>query len=167
MIKILATALVILTVCIFSVAQATTYTYVGSYAVLYGPDWVDNPPVYSAVEAAALIFGGLPSDYAISINSSQNPMTITFTGWYDGWGDHNGNIFAQNYKLDLGEPGYAYPEENGAAYSAYVHDGLFDTNYYRNYVWRSEGTPVPLPPTLLLLAPGLIGLAGLKRKYLG
>jgi hypothetical protein len=28
-------------------------------------------------------------------------------------------------------------------------------------------TPVPLPPGILLLAPGLLGLIGLKRKYLG
>jgi hypothetical protein len=27
--------------------------------------------------------------------------------------------------------------------------------------------PVPLPTTMLLLAPGLVGLVGLKRKYLG
>jgi hypothetical protein len=29
-----------------------------------------------------------------------------------------------------------------------------------------NAAPVPLPPSLLLLAPGLLGLAGLKRKYL-
>jgi hypothetical protein len=30
-----------------------------------------------------------------------------------------------------------------------------------------SGNPVPVPPSLFLLAPGLLGLIGLKRKYLG
>jgi hypothetical protein len=162
MIKTIIAVLAILTVCIFGAVQASAYTYVGSYAVYDGPNWVDNPPVYSAVEAAALIFGGVPSDYAISINSSRDPMTITFTGWYDGWGDHDGRIFPQNYKLDMGNPGYNDPGDYYTAYSAYVHDGL---EGFTNYVWTSEGTPVPLPPTLLLLAPGLVGLAGLRRRF--
>jgi len=35
------------------------------------------------------------------------------------------------------------------------------------YLHIQAGTPVPLPSALYLLAPGLLGLIGLKRKYLG
>jgi hypothetical protein len=40
------------------------------------------------------------------------------------------------------------------------------SGYNDFYLHLQAGTPVPLPPSLLLLAPGLLGLVGLKRKYL-
>jgi hypothetical protein len=147
------------------VAQAVP-TYVGSYAVYDGPWWVDNPPVYSAREAAALIFGGLPTDYLISINPSQDYTTITLTGWYDGWGEHQGMIFDQDYKLDTGNPGYNDPEYiEGAARSAYVKDGLFDTAKFRNYVWLNDAAPaVPAPGALLLVTLGAAGVTWIRRR---
>jgi hypothetical protein len=33
--------------------------------------------------------------------------------------------------------------------------------------FQLQATPVPIPPSILLLAPGLLGLIGFKRKYLG
>lgn len=102
--------------------------YVGSFNVGDGPAWPSNPPVYSGVEAAALIFGGDPADYDVSID----PVTITHTAWYDGWGEHEGMVFDESYKLDTGAPGYNTPGGTGTARSAYVHDGLNKVNY----VWR-------------------------------
>ncbi len=147
------------------VAQAVP-TYVGSYAVFDGPFWADNPPVYSAREAAALLFGGDPADYLISINPSQDYTTITLTGWYDGWGEHSGMIFGQDYKVDLGNPGYNDPENiDGAARSAYVKDGLFDTAIYRNYVWLADAVPaVPAPGAILLGTIGAAGVTWIRRR---
>ncbi len=141
--------------------------YVGSYAVYDGPNWWDNPDVFSAREAAALIFGGLYTDYFISIESNTiDSSTITHTAWYDGWGEHSGMVFDEDYKLDTGNPGYNDPAGVGTARSAYVHDGLSDTNTYRNYVWTSDAAPVPEPATMLLFGTGILGLVGYNRKRL-
>jgi len=140
-----------LAVLVCGVAQATP-VFMGSYDVYGGPEWGSNPPVYSAREAAALIFGGSPTDYAISISSSLDPATITYTGWYDGWGEHQGMIFDQDYKLDLGNLGYNDPGGEGTARSAYVKDGL---SGHTNYVWKADGVPaVPAPAAVLLATMG-------------
>ncbi|MCX5805532.1 MAG: hypothetical protein NT010_05610 [Proteobacteria bacterium] len=44
--------------------------------------------------------------------------------------------------------------------------GALDTSAYLDNI-QLTATPVPLPSALYLLAPGLLGLVGLKRKYLG
>lgn len=144
-----------------SVAAMATPTYVGSYAVYDGPSWPSNPDVYSAKEAAALIFGGVADDYIVSIFAD----SISGTGWYDGWGEHSGMVFDDDYKLDLGAPGYNNPGGTGTARSAYVHDGLSDTDTYRNYVWRVDGTAdVPEPAALALFGLGVVGLAFTRRR---
>ncbi len=150
-----------------SVSQAAVF--VGSYAVFDGPSWPTNPPVYSGREAAALIFGGLFTDYAISIDPSMDPNTITNTAWYDGWGEHQGMIFHEDYKLDVGNPGYNDPQGLNTARSAYVQDGLFDTQAFRNYVWRVDREPgrVPEPASIAvwsILAAGAACVAYRRRK---
>jgi len=156
-----------------TVASAATYTFVGTFQTNQGPLWPSNPTVYSGVDAAALIFGGSASDYAISIDAN----SITHTAWYDGWGDHIGRIFADNFKLDLGLAGYnavnsvgdwgqvanngGYGDGMSAAYSAYVHDGFSSTNY----VWRVNA--VPVPAAVWLFGSGLMGLFGFKRRKQG
>lgn len=147
-------------------AASAAYLYVGSYAVHDGPRWETNPAVYSAREAAALLFGGSYWQYAISIDGSEtDASTITYTGWYDGWGEHDGMVFGQDYRLDLGAPGYNDPAGEGTARSAYVQDGLFDTDQFRNHVWydREATPPVPEPETWVFGALGLLGVAMRRR----
>ena len=112
--------------------QATTYTYVGSYNVSDGDYWADNPPVYTAQEAAALVFGGRPGDYAISVNSNTtDPSTITNTGWYSRWGA-GCTTFSQSFKRDDAPAGYRTPGGTDTAISAYVQDhcGIPDLNHF-------------------------------------
>lgn len=149
--------------CAGTAAQAAP-TFVGSYAVYDGPAWTGNPPVYSGREAAALIFGGSPIDYLISIDPSLDPNTITQTAWYDGWGEHGGMIFNQDYKLDLGNPGYNDPTGTGTARSAYVRDGLDDTSMYRNYVWTNDVAAAPEPASMALLGMGALPLLRRWRR---
>ncbi|MDP1658872.1 MAG: PEP-CTERM sorting domain-containing protein [Methylotenera sp.] len=152
---------------------ANAATFVGSYNVQDGPVWTTNPNVYSAQEAAALVFGGSASDYAISILSSLDESTITNTAHYDGWGDHTDRIFAENFKLDFGAPGYNDPNPlldptgfldsagfSKYAYSAYVNDGINATNY----VWRVAAVPEPETYAMMLAGLGLMGFVARRRK---
>lgn len=137
---------------------------VGSYAVYDGQSWTENPQVYSARQAAAAIFGGVFTDYAISIVNSLDYTTITNTGWYDGWGEHQGMIFNEDYRLDTGAPGYDDPGGLATARSAYVRDGLTDTLRFRNYVWRLDPVRVPEPTTLWLFGAALLAFGLVRRR---
>lgn len=106
---------------------ADSFRYVGSYAVSSGPNWGSNPPVLSAKEAAAAVFGGVASNYAVSVN----PSTITGTGWYDGWGKP-WTVFDDDFKQDAPPAGYYAP--SGDAWSAYVSDHVDFSKI--NYVWE-------------------------------
>lgn len=113
--------------------RALSATFVGSFMTQSGDSWTTNPPVYSAVEAAALLFGGSASDYAISTNPDMvDPMTITHTAWVSVWGLGCQEL-AENYSLDLGAPGYDDPGGDGTSASAYVNDWCFGGQ--TNYVW--------------------------------
>jgi hypothetical protein len=109
-------------------------TYVGSFMPEDGPMWTSNPDVLSGVEAAALLFGGSPSDYAISTNSNTtDPSTITHTAWATTWGIGGCQEVAEDYSLDLGAPGYDDPGGANTATSAYVDDNCINGSI--NYVW--------------------------------
>jgi hypothetical protein len=151
--------------CVSFLAHATPI-YVGSYKVSDGPSWATNPAVYSATEAAALLFGGAANDYFVSTSASRDYTTITHTGWYDGWGEHAGMELNENYKLDAGMSGYNAPGGAGSARSAYVHDRLSAS--FINYVWTA-GTvaAVPEPGSLALLGLGLLGLIATSRQKSG
>ncbi|TDS83922.1 PEP-CTERM sorting domain-containing protein [Comamonas sp. JUb58] len=138
-------------------ASASAQTYVGSYRVQDGAAWDTNPQVYSAQEAAALLFGGAPTDYAISINPSiSNPSTITHTGYYSPWGLECG-VFPEGGKVDQGASGYDDPGGINTARSAYVDDNCFEDQ--TNYVWRVQATPLKATPVPGL---GLLGLLSLS-----
>ena len=144
-------------------ASAAQYTFVGSWQVDQGPSWRTNPPVYSGQEAAALLFGGSFSDYAISIDA--NPANVTRTAWYDGWGVHSGtiadNVFADNFHKDTGGAGYNSAPGTGSAFSSYVSDGLFGATY-TNYAYRVAA--VPEPQTYALMGLGLVAVALARRR---
>ena len=122
-------------------AFGNIWTYVGSYEVDQGVYWQNNPPCYTGIEAADLVFGNPPpgEEYAISVD--QTLAFVTHTAVLDQWGIHDGLIASENYKLQTGT-GYNDPV-GGPSASAYVQDGggLFTTpNGDVNYVWER---PVP------------------------
>jgi len=147
------------------VAQAVAApVYVGSWTVDQGPTWEVTPPAYTGQEAAALLFGGSPSDYVIS-TLGIDPANIDFSNWVSVFLDDIGNgtqIVAQNFKV-----GAFYADQYDT--SAYVADAaLGDT--YTNYAFRVEdgggpGSEAPIPAVGAGL-PGLILIGGAALKWM-
>jgi len=143
-------------------AFAESYSYVGSWQVDSGPNWTVVPPVYTGQQAAALLFGGSPSDYLISIDSN----AITGTNWVSTYGGDPlckgaypcGSVVAQDFSV--GTDGL-YADTGDI--SAYVQDWAAGSQYV-NYAWRLDSSETPEPGSLLLLGTGMVGLAGVLRK---
>jgi len=146
-------------------ASAATYTFVGSWAPDDGPYWGTDPIAYSGVAAAALLFGGAASDYAIS-TVDDNPNDINFMANYEmvGVGSF---VFAQDYFRGVDgvthyQDVYVF-DQNVDTVSTYVSDF---SNGRRNYAFRIDNAGgVPEPMTWALMIPGF-GLAGaaLRRR---
>jgi hypothetical protein len=154
MIKVLAVGVAAL----IAAAPASAAIYVGSYQVDDGPVWTSNPTVYSASEAAALLFGGTALDYDIS-TVSDDPLLIDHMGWYTTWGVAGGQKYQEDFKLDAGAPGYNDPGGTGSAISAYTWDNAQGSTY-TNYVFRVNSVgavPEPSAWALMLLGFGLVG----------
>lgn len=141
------------------------YTYVGYFDGLTGPNFWDNPPCYTGQEAAALIFGGVPDDYAISTNTNiTDPNTITFTAWMVTWGIAGWAEHRQNHKHDIGNVGYYDPGGCGTATSAYIWDNPPPPGSSINYVWRVEAIQnVPVSNWALFTGLSLILLFAVIR----
>jgi hypothetical protein len=124
------------------------------------------PPAYTGQEAAALLFGGLASDYAISTNSSSENEVNNYA-WVSTWGGVCGSDFpcgtqvAENFKVSS-QGLYQNPGDT----SAYVEDWAIGGEY-RNYAFRIVQTEVPVPGTLALLGLGMFGLAALRSRKTG
>jgi hypothetical protein len=150
------TALVLLLLLCAVGPLAATPVLVGSFQVDQGPWWTTVPAAYTGQEAAALIFGGSPSDYWISID----PLTITHTAWYSTYGGACsgtfpcGTVYGENYVHNTSGLYQA-----GGDVSAYVRDWAVGSNY-TNYVF----TAAPEPATAAVPGAALIGLILLRRK---
>jgi hypothetical protein len=90
---------------------------IGSYFVSDGPGWATNPPVYSCLEACALVFGGVAADY----HCSTSAVVEDFQAYESGWGDglHCAVPVPEDYSKGAGGYDCGF---FGCSYSAYVAD---------------------------------------------
>ena len=102
-----------------------------------GPEWYTLPPCYSAREAAALLFGGTLSQYAVSTD----PYNINHMAWVDGRGD---TTYLNTPASEDFKGGVLY--DDSGSYSAYVGDHLDLSLSKTNYVWFSVAPVIIGPP---------------------
>jgi hypothetical protein len=152
--------------CIASQANASLI-FVGQWEVDDGPSWGSKPLAHTGQEAAALIFGGMASDYSIS-TLGMDALAIDNMAWYSVLGLTDGHKFAENFVASGSNqsPSYYF---SGAAFnsgdfneaaSAYVDDNAIGPQY-TNYAFISA---VPTPATLGLFGIGLAGLGWSRRN---
>ena len=113
--------------------------FVGTFSTHDGPNWQSEPgqPVLTGQEAAALLFGGVPSDYRISTDA--DPNNITNTSWASTLGE-GCFIVAHDFSKDTNGEGYTNPMPwvTDTATSAYCNDNCGGYNPI-NYVYRVTG----------------------------
>ena len=109
---------------LWSSTEGEMLPLVGAFLVNDGPPYETNPPVYSCLDACALLFGGVPGNYQCSTSD----VVIDNMANASTWGAPCG-IVAEDYSLDQGS-GYDCGFD-GCATSAYVGDNCFlgETNY--------------------------------------
>jgi hypothetical protein len=137
------------------IAAAAT-TFVGSWEVDQGPWWTTAPTAYSGKEAAALLFGGVASDYVISTQGS-SVSDIDRMAWvsviYVGT-----DKVADDFKVATNGL-YTTPGDT----SAYVGDNAAGP-YFTNYAFRVTAVPEPETYAMLLAGLGLMGSMLRRRK---
>ncbi len=170
--KLMVPAALLLTLGVSAMNSAGAQTYVGSWDLAnvgggYGGPyvWTADPTVYNAKEAAAVLFGGVASDYVISTVDS-NPMDINHLAFVDGWGDDQYLFNPQSESFSVGTHYNSDHTNTGlVTYSALVVDHApFDGGSFVNYAFRVDGM-VPEPGAYAtLLGLGVTGAGALLRR---
>jgi hypothetical protein len=147
-----------------STAADAALVFVGSWRVDQGPAWSDQSRAYTGQEAAALLFGGVASDYSIS-TIDRNPANIDNLAWVTVW-------LALSFPDCTGFPCGRKVSESAVTSTAglYLNPGdesAFANDWaigpeFTNYAFR-DAIPEPANWAMLIAGFGLTG-AVMRRK---
>jgi len=98
---------------------------IGSFNVSDGPNWSTNPVTYTCLEACALLFGGVDTDYECSTSL----MGVDNLAFSSSWGIVGCGTVDQDFKVNVNYNCGAA----GCATSAYVTDNCTSDN--TNFCW--------------------------------
>ncbi len=155
-------------------AVTVTYSFVGSWQPYdrSAPLWNDGggygPFAYTAQEAAALLFGGSPSDYLIS-TAGADPALINHRAWYDVVGFGGTELVEDYFNKYLGQfygPVVEYDYLGSGDFPSSAASAFVRNNYVFgvNYAFRATTVSVvPMPEALPLLLTAIGGMAGMRR----
>jgi hypothetical protein len=163
----LVSAAALLALALPTIADAATYTYVGSWRV-DGTPYTGTNPAFTGQGAAAFLFGGSAANYAISTIDA-NAANIDFKSWVSVWyagsfpdcpGYPCGRKVAQNFAVST-DGLYQNPGDT----SAYVLDWAVGPQF-TNYAFAvGDVVPEPASWAMLIAGFGLVG-AALRRRAL-
>ena len=174
--KILPILALVATSSFTSVANAGL-VFVGSWNVYNdaAPHWTDNSPngplAYTGQEAAALLFGGIASNYSISTIDNL-VANINNLAWYDviGFGGRElSGDYSNKYLGMFYGPNndYSPGNENNSA-SAFIRDNLsFDGRINYAFIDDSVSAAVPEPSIISLFLASLAGMTFFRRRAQG
>jgi PEP-CTERM motif len=139
--------------------------FVGSWQVDQGPSWTVVPTAFTGQQAAAMLFGGVASNYSISTIDS-NVANIDNLAWVSVWGaagfpDCAG--FPCGRKVSesaVTSTGGLY--QNPGDESAFVRDWAGGSEF-TNYAFKNT-VPEPASWAMLIAGFGLTGAAMRRRR---
>ncbi len=137
-------------------------------------DWIDTGSSVSGwpFGARSGYFTMLNNYYGDAVITQTGGGTFTFTGmWIEGWSNLSQAGYVEGFLGGFSQYQTSFTAGSTFGYvtgSAAPIDKLVihtTSNFLVDDLALNGGAPVPVPATLLLLAPGLAGLAAVRRRF--